>query len=84
MMAAIWALISPRLSEIILSAGGAIAALGTLLLARKMGKDAAKAQAAQEDAEHADTIRKAGADARAHADAAPADGLHDDDGFKRR
>jgi hypothetical protein len=62
-------------------AGFAAMLFGALGLYLK-GRGDAKAKAQLEDITHANSIRKAGADARASADVAPGR-LHDDDGFKR-
>jgi hypothetical protein len=60
------------------AAGAAVAAIGAVYL---KGRSDAKARAKLEDLSNANSIRKAGADARA---SVAADKLHDDDGWKRR
>lgn len=82
-MSAIVALLAPYAAKLAAGAGVAILAILAALGLRKSGADAAKSDAARKDAEHADTIRQAGADARARADASPADRLRNDDGWRR-
>ena len=83
-MSAIIAFLTPYATQIFAGVGGLLAVIIAALGIRKSGADAARTEAEKRDAQHADTIRKAGADARARVDAAPSERLRDDDGFKQR
>ena len=77
-MSAIAALLAPFWKWIV----GALAGASTLAAIYIKGRSDAKAQAKIEDIANANTIRKAGADARSGVNVA-ADRLRDNDGFKR-